>query len=80
MTVVGLANIAARLGVSKLTAKRLAKSGTVQMRLVGRRRLACPQAIASYRQDRFALDHWEGEGGAIRLNRPADRALERTDP
>ncbi|UQV19646.1 hypothetical protein MU852_07915 [Brevundimonas albigilva] len=70
MTVVGLSNIAARLGVSPRTAKRLAKTGDLSTRLVDRRRIASRQVIENFRLDREALSSWEGEGGALRCQMP----------
>ena len=60
----GLSNIAAALGISRLGARRLARSGEVPMRLVERRRFASLHAIQSYRQDRGATLQWESDGGA----------------
>lgn len=59
----GLSNIAAALGISRLGAKRLARSGEVPMRLVDRRRFASRHDIQSYRQDRGAKLQWESDGG-----------------
>lgn len=77
MTVVGLTDIAARMGVSKRTAKRLAKAGDVSTRLIDRRRLASPEAIESFRLDRQALFSWEDEGGALRSPPPPDQHFPR---
>ena len=77
MTLVGLSNIAAGLGVSRRTAKRLAKAGVVSMKLVDRRRLASPQVVESFRLDRQALSSWEGEGGALRGPPPPDQPFPR---
>ena len=67
MTIVaGLSNIAAQMGVSRLTAKRLAKTGEVPMQLVNRRRYASRQDINGFRRDRHAVSAWEDEGGALR--------------
>lgn len=66
MMVVGLAHIAAQMGVSPRTAKRLAKTGAVPMQLVDRQRRATPQAIASFRVGREAIPTWESEGGSLR--------------
>lgn len=66
MMVVGLSHIAAQMGVSTRTAKRLAKTGAVPMQLVDRQRRATPQAIATFRVGREAIPTWEGEGGSLR--------------
>lgn len=71
MMVVGISNIAAQMGVSIRTARRLAKLGAVPMQLVDRERLATPQALASFRIGREALPTWEGEGGALRRQSPS---------
>ena len=60
----GLSNIAAARGISRLGAKRLARSGEVSMRLVERRRFAPLHDIQSYRKDRGATLQWESDGGA----------------
>lgn len=78
MIVAGLCDIAARMGVSKRTAKRLAKSGAVSMELVDRRRLASPQVIESFRHDRQAISSWEAEGGALRGPRSTEQPIPQT--
>ncbi len=62
--IAGLSNIAAPLGISRLGAKRLARSGEVPMRMVDRRRFASRHDIQSYRQDRGAKLQWRSDGGA----------------
>ena len=78
MTLVGLSDIAAGLGVSRRTAKRLAKAGLVSMELVDRRRLASPQVIESFRHDRQAISSWEAEGGALRGPRSTEQPIPQT--
>nr|WP_017506599.1 hypothetical protein [uncultured Brevundimonas sp.] len=76
MTVVaGLSNIAAKMGVSRRTAKRLARTGEVSMQLVDRHRFASRQAIDGFRRERHAVSAWEDEGGALRGPLPSDRSF-----
>ena len=77
IVVAGLSNIAAQMGVSRRTAKRLAKTGEVSMQLVDRRRFVSCQAIDSFRRDRHAVSAWEDEGGAVRGSLPSDQSLPR---
>lgn len=80
MMVVGLSHIAAQMGVSMRTAKRLAKTGAVPMQLVDRQRRATPQAIATFRVSREAIPTWESEGGSLRRVTPShdDQTIEET--